>query len=88
MYILDHITQENGKWFAEIKNEEITKREHTGNIWGWDGMSYSSLKCILEEYYNIKINFRIVFHAPYHLFNFIRMPNIILIARKNVTASC
>lgn len=51
----DHITQENGKWFAEIKNEEITKREHTGNIWGWDGMSYSSLKCILEEYYNIKI---------------------------------
>lgn len=24
MYILDHITQENGKWFAEIKNEEIT----------------------------------------------------------------
>lgn len=55
MYILDHITQENGKWFAEIKNEEITKREHTGNIWGWDGMSYSSLKCVLEEYYNIKI---------------------------------
>ena len=55
MYILDHITQENGKWFAEVKDEEIAKREHTGNIWGWDGMSYSSLKCILKEYYNIEI---------------------------------
>jgi hypothetical protein len=49
---LDHITKENGKWFAEIINETGT-REHTGNLWGWDGMTYNSLKCILSKYYNI-----------------------------------
>ena len=54
-FVLDHITKENGKWFAEFKDLEITTREHTGNIWGWDGMSYQSLKAISEEYYNIKI---------------------------------
>lgn len=42
MYILDHITQENGKWFAEIKNEEITKkrthRKYMGM--GWNELQF------------------------------------------------
>ena len=54
-WILDHITKENGKWFAEVKSEDITKREHTGNIWGWEGMNYNSLCVILKEYYNISL---------------------------------
>ena len=52
-YILDHVTMENGKYYAEVKTEDITEREHTGNIWGWDGMNYNSLCAILKEYYNI-----------------------------------
>lgn len=53
-YTLDHITKENGKWFAELNDENMNK-EHTGNIWGWDGMSFSSLRSIVSEYYNIEI---------------------------------
>lgn len=51
---LDHITKENGKWFAEVANK-TGDREHTGHLWGWDGMAYNSLKCILAEYYNITL---------------------------------
>ena len=57
-YTLDHITQENGKWFAEIRQHKgngVSTREHTGNLWGWNGMTYNSLKCMLAEYYNISI---------------------------------
>lgn len=56
-YTLDHVTQENGKWFAEIRkyNAKGFTREHTGELWGWNGMTYSSLKCMLLEYYNIRI---------------------------------
>lgn len=53
-YKLDHMVKENDKWFAEIRDEDNNK-EHTGNIYGREGMSYSSLKCILSEYYNIDI---------------------------------
>lgn len=52
-WILDHVTKENGKFYAEVKTEDIAEREHTGNVFGWDGMSFSSLRCILREYYNI-----------------------------------
>ena len=57
-YTLDHITKENGKWFAEIRQHKgngVSTREHTGNLWGWNGMTYNSLKCMLAEYYNISI---------------------------------
>ena len=53
-YTLDHITKENDKWFAEIKDDG-NNTEHTGDIYGWEGMNYPSLKCILSEYYNIDI---------------------------------
>lgn len=53
-YILDHVTKENGKWFAEVKDESMN-REHTGNVFGWEGMTFNSLKCIVSEYYNITI---------------------------------
>lgn len=57
-YVLDHITQENGKWFAEIKKcyaGDAFEREHTGSLWGWSGMTYNSLKAMLLEYYEIQI---------------------------------
>jgi len=57
-YVLDRITQENGKWFAEVKKcypGEVFVREHTGDVWGWSGMTYNSLKAMLLEYYEIQI---------------------------------
>lgn len=57
-YTLDHIVQEKGKWFADIRNRSINgmlDREYTGVIWGENGMSYNSLQCMLSEYYNIEI---------------------------------
>lgn len=57
-YTLDHISKENGKWFAEIKKHNVDGTpviEYTGELWGWNGMTYASLKCLLLEYYNIKI---------------------------------
>lgn len=57
-YTLDHITQENGKWFAEVRKHNAngtSVREHTGDLWGWNGMTYNSLKCMLSEHYNIEI---------------------------------
>ena len=53
MYRIDHITQENGRWFVEINENGI--KEHSGNLWGWDGMTYNSLRAILKKYYNIVI---------------------------------
>ena len=53
-YILDHITQENGKWYAEIKKQDGS-RENTGDLWGWEGMTYPALQAMLAEYYCIKI---------------------------------
>jgi hypothetical protein len=53
-YTLDHITKENGKWFAEVKDENMN-REHTGNVFGWEGMSLNSLRCMVSEYYNIDV---------------------------------
>lgn len=54
-WILDHITKENGKYYAEVKEPNMKKREHTGNICGWNGMSYSSLRLVLEKHYNIAL---------------------------------
>lgn len=57
-WTLDHITKENGKWFAELRKHNAngtSVKEHTGNLWGWNGMSYQSLKVMLNEYYNISL---------------------------------
>ncbi|MBP9996946.1 MAG: hypothetical protein KBT19_06675 [Lachnospiraceae bacterium] len=57
-WTLDHITKENGKWFAELRRHNVngtSVRVHTGSLWGWNGMSYQSLKATLNEYYNIPI---------------------------------
>lgn len=35
-YTLDHITQENVKWFAEVRKYNAngtSVREHTGDLW-------------------------------------------------------
>lgn len=57
-YTLDHITKEDGKWFAEVRKHNAngtSVREHTGDLWGWNGMTYNSLKCMLSENYNIEL---------------------------------
>lgn len=55
-HTLNHITQENGKWSAEVSvhnSDEIHVKENTEKLWG--GMAYPSLKCMLKEYYNIEL---------------------------------
>lgn len=45
---ISQIVKENGKWFAEVINSQNTlERYHTGNLYGWDGLSYNELKKIL-----------------------------------------
>ena len=57
-YTLDHITYHAGKWYAELEKHNANGtsiRERTGDLWGWNGMTYNSLNCMLSEYYNINI---------------------------------
>lgn len=56
---IEHITKENGKWFAEIvfkkgDNHNLL-RYHTSDTLGWDGISYTELKDFLEKNFAIKI---------------------------------
>ncbi len=56
---IEHITKENGKWFAEIvfkkgDNHNLL-RYHTSDTLGWDGVSYAELKDFLEKNFAIKI---------------------------------
>jgi len=46
---IGHITQENGKWFAEVTNG--IERKHSGDLWGWEGMTYNYLK--IRNDYNV-----------------------------------
>ena len=57
-HVLEHITQENGKWFAEVitlYSNGTRERQHTGTIYGWDGMTYHQLKETLNTKYDIQI---------------------------------
>lgn len=52
-YTLDFIVKENGKYFAHIREHDpigASKEIHTGNLFGWQGATYTELKKILKKY--------------------------------------
>lgn len=50
---INHITKENGKYFAELKNS--SSRIHTGNVYGWNGLTYKQLSEKLKCDYNVEL---------------------------------
>ena len=52
-YTLDYIVKENSRYFAHLRecaSNGTSKEVHTGNMYGWDGMTYNELKNMLLKY--------------------------------------
>lgn len=58
---LDYIVKENGKYFAHLWDYNTCdsvgnpKRQHTGDIYGWNGLSYRALCDNLNKDFNINL---------------------------------
>lgn len=53
---ISQIVKENGKWFAEVINScNHAERYHTGNMYGWNGLSYNELKRVLYSQWGFEL---------------------------------